>query len=500
MECPVKIAILFLSNFILSLYASINANTTLTYNFEIEPHDDFPLHLKVDEEKIVTFTFRNHHDGVNCKIIPVITEPNIAEVQGNIVQIYDMISANITFGVHGKFLGKTWLKMFGNFSELKQSPKQYDLVREGNINLSDWYELPVKYELTVSRVESALSHSFTGMVIIIVCLANVVMGCKTEPHVVKEVLKKPVGPLTGMFAQFVLMPLIALAVIYIFTFDPANALGFFAMACSPGGSASNAYTYLLAGDVSLSVTMTLCSTILSLGIMPLWLFTVGTKILYRAEVQIPYTNILTSLVGLVIPVGIGMVIQWKKPTWAKYIAMTIRPIMVIFFVLVFTVGVYSNLYIFKLMQDKPVILLAGALVPYIGFLFGGLVAIITRQSWKQVRTISIETGIQNTGIAIVLLKVSLPAPDNDISIVAPIASAIFTPIPMLIAIIGYEMYKRCYKKNTKLGYQVGQQDEIIQKKVENVGKLLTIDKCDTLKQSTQKECEPGTQCNNKTNC
>lgn len=53
--------------------------------------------------------------------------------------------------------------------------------------------------------------------------------------------------------------------IYALKFEDANAIGFFAMACSPGGSASNAYTYLLAGDVSLSVTMTLCSTILSLG-------------------------------------------------------------------------------------------------------------------------------------------------------------------------------------------------------------------------------------------
>ena len=51
-------------------------------------------------------------------------------------------------------------------------------------------------------------------------------------------------------------------------FDEVNGLGFFAMACSPGGAASNLYTYLLAGDVSLSVTMTLCSTILSLGKFP----------------------------------------------------------------------------------------------------------------------------------------------------------------------------------------------------------------------------------------
>lgn len=184
--------------------------------------------------------------------------------------------------------------------------------------------------------------------------------------------------------------------------------------------------------------------------IPLWLFTVGSKVLYKTQMQIPYMNILTSLAGLLIPVAIGMLIQWKKPNWAKYIVKGIRPLMVIFFIFVFTVGVYANLYIFTLMRNKPEILLAGALIPYIGFIFGGLVAVLTRQSWKRIRTIAIETGIQNTGISIVLLKVSLPAPDNDIAIVGSIASAIFTPIPMLIAIAVFEIKKRCFSKKEEM--------------------------------------------------
>ena len=58
---------------------------------------------------------------------------------------------------------------------------------------------------------------------------------------------------------------ISLAVVYILNFDPVVALGFFAMGCSPGGAASNAYSYLLDGDVSLSVTMTFCSLLVALG-------------------------------------------------------------------------------------------------------------------------------------------------------------------------------------------------------------------------------------------
>ncbi|XP_045191367.2 ileal sodium/bile acid cotransporter-like [Mercenaria mercenaria] len=446
MACPVKLLVLFILNCLLSLYGTVCANKTNPYYIEVESHQDFPLHVKENEEKSLSFTFRNYQ-GTVFKILPVLSNPELAEVHMNMTEnLNPKETANFTAKVKGTFLGKTFLRMFVNTSQVKE-PEKYDEGYSQEPDTYEWYELPEKYEITVSRLESALSHSFTGMVIILVCLANVAMGCKTELSVVKEVLRRPVGPLTGMFSQFILMPLIALGVIYMLQFDPANALGFFAMACSPGGSASNAYSYLLAGDVSLSVTMTLCSVLLSLGMIPLWLFTVGTKVLYQTEVQIPYTNILTSLVGLIVPVAIGMVIQWKKPNWAKYIVMGIKPLMVIFFILVFTVGVYSNLYIFTLMRNKPEILLAGALVPYIGFVFGGVMAMITRQSWKRVRTIAIETGIQNTGIAIVLLKVSLPPPDNDISIVAPIAAAIFTPVPMLIAIIWYEIYKRCYKKN-----------------------------------------------------
>lgn len=214
--------------------------------------------------------------------------------------------------------------------------------------------------------------------------------------------------------------------------------------------------------------------------IPLWLFTVGVKVLYPTDLEIPYTNLLASLVGLILPVGIGLLIQWKKPNWIKYIMKGLRPLMILFFLLVFTVGVYSNIFIFTLMKKKPQILLAGAMIPYVGFLFGGVVAWIARQSWKRIRTIAIETGIQNTGVAIILLKVSLPPPDNDISIVAPIAAAVFTPIPMLIAIVSYEIYKRCYKKDHKGVYiddHEGESDaEVGQDTVDEVNNVELEDK------------------------
>lgn len=178
----------------------------------------------------------------------------------------------------------------------------------------------------------------------------------------------------------------------------------------------------------------------------MWLYSLGIHYIYKEaeSIKIPYENIITSLLGLLIPVGIGILIQKKKPTWAEKILKCVPYLTAIFLIFVFTVGVYANLYIFKLLT--PVVLVSGALAPYLGFAFGALVAFLTRQSNKNILTIAIETGIQNTGIAIVLLKVSLPPPDSDISITPPITSSIFTPIPMVVAMLVHYIRKRRLKK------------------------------------------------------
>ena len=113
----------------------------------------------------------------------------------------------------------------------------------------------------------------------------------------------------------------------------------------------------------------------------------------------------------------------------------------IIFIVVF--GTYANLYMFKLMNAG--ILFAAGLCVWSGFLGGFLVSTILRFPSKDRTAISIETGIQNTGIAIVLLGVSLPPPYNDIATVVPVAASIMTPIPLTLIWIGMKgrsWYKR----------------------------------------------------------
>lgn len=112
-------------------------------------------------------------------------------------------------------------------------------------------------------------------------------------------------------------------------------------------------------------------------------------------------------------------------------------ISMIIFIVVF--GTYANWYMFKLMTWQ--ILISAGLCVWIGFLGGLIVSILIRLPIKDIIAISVETGIQNTGIAIVLLGFSLTEPNNDIASVVPVAASIMTPIPLTIVWIGMKCFK-----------------------------------------------------------
>lgn len=178
------------------------------------------------------------------------------------------------------------------------------------------------------------------------------------------------------------------------------------------------------------------------GMMPLWLYTLGQQFI-DGTVQVPFLNIFTTLLILIVPLFVGVFLQHKLPKVTKVLIKVIRPVTVVCIVLLLTVGIYSNLYIFKLF--KPKIVLAGCLLPYFGYLLGGLIAFIFRLPWQRVKTVAIETGMQNTGIAMILMMYAFPPPDGFIAAVAPIASAVMTPLPLFLITVPYLIYKRCNK-------------------------------------------------------
>ncbi|VDK35073.1 unnamed protein product [Taenia asiatica] len=210
--------------------------------------------------------------------------------------------------------------------------------------------------------------------------------------------------------------------------------GLLTTGCCPGGGGSNIWTLLLHGDLNLSMTMTFISSIAALGMMPLMLFIYGRFFLDTKTIHIPYAQIAGQLCYIVVPVVIGMLIKWRFPIAAKrMVRLFLRPMAFIFIFSIIGFGIYVNLPIYSLMGAYPLLFPISAALPWIGFLLAGVFAFLCRRSRAEILTISIEAGIQNTGIAILVLLYSMPQPEGDIGAAMPLVVGFATPLPLMLA-------------------------------------------------------------------
>ncbi|PAV80788.1 hypothetical protein WR25_03347 isoform D [Diploscapter pachys] len=296
-----------------------------------------------------------------------------------------------------------------------------------------------------------LTGLFVASIGILMSIANVMMGCELDLATIWKTIKRPVAPAIGLFTQFILMPLLSY-IIAVTIFTPRGlysmALGIFVTGCAPAGGASNFWTLLLDGNVSLSITMTFISTCASLVMMPLWIHLLAGPFLQGfsrdSRIKIPYRNIIGTIAFLVVPLLIGVGIQKWKPNWAANARKIMRPFVIFVLIFVVVFGSLTQLYMFRMMNFPAII--GGLLLPWCGFMFGCFTAIITRREPPDVTAIAIETGIQNTGIAILLLKASFAQPDADIGMVLPVIVACFTPFPLLFGAAVHHTIKYIKKK------------------------------------------------------
>ncbi|XP_026323058.1 sodium/bile acid cotransporter 5-like isoform X2 [Hyposmocoma kahamanoa] len=312
--------------------------------------------------------------------------------------------------VKGNFLGST------NVRVVKQRGTQTFQVNGS---------LPV----TVLRPERVIDRIFVTSVALFVSLIFINFGCAMHWPTVKDVLKRPIGPLIGMCGQFLFMPLISFGLGYlIFPDDGEMRLGMFFTGVSPGGGASNIWTFILGGNLNLSLAMTSISTIASFALMPAWLFSLGQVVFSNANIVVPYARIASFVAGLLIPLGIGLGMQRWTPKLAAFMVRILKGFSTILLLFIIIFAIVTNLYIFELFTWQIVV--AGIAIPWLGYAFGYALARVCRQPHPDALAISIETGIQNTGISIFLLRYALPQPAADLTTVVPVAVAIMTPIPM----------------------------------------------------------------------
>ena len=190
--------------------------------------------------------------------------------------------------------------------------------------------------------------------------------------------------------------------------------------------------------MDLSVTMTFCSTVASFGFTTFWVWLFGRYVLNSDRpIQLPYLALFISLVSLVVPVFIGLLITYKKPDFSAKLVKLSRPFFMVMMLVVSTLGIYTNRFFFSVVSWYH--LVAPACLGISGYGVGILFASILCLKKEQIIALSLETAIQNAGIAIIILQSNLASPYGDMALLPVIGFIITTSGPLNIVM--YTLYR-----------------------------------------------------------
>ncbi len=261
----------------------------------------------------------------------------------------------------------------------------------------------------MNKIDQIQIHFDTdSMWLVNITLAIIMFGVSLDITIddFKNLLKHPKLFFVGVFSQFVLVPLVTLFLVYTLKPQASIALGMFMIAACPGGTVSNFMTKIANGNVTLSVSLTAFATVMSLFITPINLavwasfYEPSAKILRTIHLDpIQVVKIVTLILG--IPLFLGMVLRHYQPDFAKKIAKVLKPVSVIIFFAFIMVAFYNNLDVFTahIHHVFYLVFIMNTVLYFVGYFF----AKITGLPYQDQKTLSIETGIQNSGLGLMLV-------------------------------------------------------------------------------------------------
>ena len=204
---------------------------------------------------------------------------------------------------------------------------------------------------------------------------------------------RPKDIIIGFLAQTTIMPLLAWALTQVFSLPPEIAVGVVLVGCCPGGTASNVITYLAGGDLALSIGITSVSTLLSPLLPPILTYLVAGK-----YVDVDFWSMFMSIVQVIIlPIALGLLVKKFVPLPEKVIKNVLPAISTIAITMI--VGAVVSANADKLLHCGLLVIAVVVLHNILGFLVGFLLGKALRLSKKKCTAISIEVGMQNSGLA-----------------------------------------------------------------------------------------------------
>jgi BASS family bile acid:Na+ symporter len=269
---------------------------------------------------------------------------------------------------------------------------------------ADWFPAWVLAAALLALWQPSLFTWFSGPWIVWgLALVMLGMGLTLSVADFAAVLRLPGAVAVGFAAQYTIMPLLGWSVGKMLTLPAPFAVGLILVACCPGGTASNVVTYLARGNVALSVIMTMCSTLAAVVMTPLL-----TGWLAGAYVPVDAWGIfLTTAQVVLAPVLAGLLLHHQAPRLAGFIlpAGPIMSVLVISLIVGSIIGQNAS----AIFAHGGQLLLAVTLLHSGGFFLGYVVGRLFGFDLGVARTISIEVGMQNSGLGAVLAKTRFAA-------------------------------------------------------------------------------------------
>ena len=230
------------------------------------------------------------------------------------------------------------------------------------------------------------------------------MGLTLKASDFIQVLHYPKWVLVGLCLQFLVMPVLGWGLAQLFQLPPLFAVGMILVASCPGGTASNVIAYLAKAEVALSVSMTACSTIAAIIMIPFL-----TLQLSGSYLEVPTAGLFYSTLKVVfLPVSLGVFLNQYVPKIVSKIIPFAPPFAVLLISLI--VGSIVGQGKEVILDSGFSLLLALMSLHFLGFIIGFLISFILFKNWKIAKTISIEVGMQNSGLGVVLARENFSSP------------------------------------------------------------------------------------------
>ena len=245
-------------------------------------------------------------------------------------------------------------------------------------------------------LQPQLFNSYHSWIVPLLSVVMFGMGLTLHFSDFSYVLQTPKLVLAGITLQYTIMPLSAVMLASLLGLDPMLSAGMILVGTCPGGTASNVICYLARGNVALSITLTAVSTLLAVFLTPAL-----TLELVHTSIEVPAWEMLQSILYMVvIPVSAGILLN-------HIAGKRLKPVMVVFplvsvIAIVFIIAIIVSLNAGDFYQIGPAVMLAVMLHNAAGLLLGYFTSRLLGYGTTDSRTLAIEVGMQNSGLAVAL--------------------------------------------------------------------------------------------------